>query len=205
MREITNDEGVVETVYTAEEYKAMEEKATGYEANIKEKDSALAEKERLLAEKSENIRRFSNMTEEEKKNFDANTTNILRHADKLETELNEVKTKLTEKEQREKDFSKNSSLEKVHMGDEATKKRLEDNYAVLAGMPETTPQEINARVNAAARMAGITIDPRNPIYTPMNGEAPPVPKTADNYVESEAGKVAADMARGALGIKSDNK
>ena len=192
--ETTKEDGTIvkETVFTKDEYTAKE----GELSKVNEELEGLR---KIAAEKGENIKKLSQMSEEEKKTYDANTINLLRREEALSTEISSLQTKLTDKEKKENESAKNHSLTSIHHGDEATKKLLEEKYGLLTGMPETTPQEIAARSREAAKLAGIQVDPRNPLYTPMNGEAPNYkPKT--EYTDTPEGKTAVAMARAALGL-----
>lgn len=197
--EVVNEAGetVKETVYTADEYK-------GLETNLATKETELVQANKLLAERGENFKSFSKLTEEDKKNYDANTLNLLRVVETLETEITSTKTQLSDKTEKERTSAKTNALNLIHQGDADTKKKLEDEYALLTGMPETTPEEINARAKKAATLAGIQIDPRNPLYTSVNGEAPKVPDNK-NYVETPEGAQAAEMVRSAMGITEPKK
>lgn len=192
--EVTNEAGetVKEVVYTPEEYTAKENE-------LKTISEQLETLRKSGAEKGENLKKLSQMSEEEKKVFDVNTINLLRREEQLSTEVGELKTKLTDKEKRENESAKNTALSSIHHNDENTKKVLEEKYALLTGMPETTPAEVSARAKEAAKLAGIQIDPRNPLYSSINGEAPNY-KPNKEYVDTPEGKVALDMARAAMGL-----
>lgn len=197
--EVVNEAGetVKETVYTADEYK-------GLETNLSTKEAELGEVKRVLAEKGENFTAFSKMTEEQKKVFDVNTLNLLKREEVLMNELEGVKTTLAQKEEREKTSAKTNALNLIHQGDEATKKKVEDEYALLTGMPETTPDEINARARKAATLAGIQIDPRNPLYISVSGEAPKHDANKE-YVETPEGSQAAEIVRKSMGLPEAKK
>jgi len=201
-----NEDGTTITVFTKEEVEAEATTRAQAEATriANEKDAEIEKLRKVSAEKTENFRKYNEMSEEEKKAHSENEIIQIRRADQLAEELTSVKTALQEKEAREKDYTKNSILKGFHGDKEDVKKNLEEKYAVLAGMPESTPDEIKARVSAAATLAGISVDSVNPLYQSFSGEAPQY-KEKTEYVETEGGKEAADMVRSTLGIKSDNK
>jgi hypothetical protein len=209
---IENAEGKEIEVFTPEEVTARETAAA--EAAAKEaSDRVMAEKQKELdavnaelekvrkvsAEKTTNFKKYNEMTEEERKAHSENEILLLRRHDELEGEVGTLKTRLEEKDKNEKDYTKNSVLKNFHRGDETVKKAIEQNYAHLAGMPESTPDEIAARAASAARLSGITIDPINPLYTPISGEAPAYKENKD-YTDSPEGKEAARLVREAMGI-----
>lgn len=195
-KEIETD-GVKETFYTTEEY-------TGKEGELSTLQTKIAELERINATRGEDFKAYSKMSEEEKKVYDANTTNLLKNEEKLRNELSELGEKLTAKEKRENESAKTNALTSIHHDDEASKKILEEKYALLTGMPETTAQEIAARAKEAAKLAGIQVDPRNPLYIPVSGDAPSY-KPKGEYVDTPSGKTAADMVRAAMGLPTSDK
>lgn len=196
-KEIEVEGGGKEIVYTADEYKAKE-------TELQKTQSDLETAKRISAEKGNNFKKFSEMNDEEKKVLDANQINLLKNEERLISDIEGLKTKLTEKEQKENQSSKNSALLSIHHGEESSKKILEEKYNLLTGMPETTSQEIAARAKEAAKLAGIVVDPRNPLFTHISGDAPNY-KPKSEYVDTPEGKTAADMVRSALGIKTDKK
>lgn len=197
--EVENEQGekVKETVYSTEEYTAKETELTTVRGQ-------LAEAQRISAEKGENFKKFSEMTAEERKVLDVNTINLLKREEQLSTEVSTLTTKLTEKEKRENESAKTNALSSIHHGEEVSKKLLEEKYALLTGMPETTPDEISARAKEAAKLAGIQIDPRNPFYTAINGEAPQY-KPKEEFVETPKGAQAAAAVRDAMGLEQPKK
>ncbi len=206
---ITDDEGNEIEVYTAEEVeqqRATAVTAARAEADviIKQKDTDIEALKKVSAEKTENFKRYNEMTQEEKDRYDANTTELLKRSDQTAAELADTKKKLEERDIRDRDSAKNNALSGFHGGKEDIKKTLEEKYAILAGMPETTPEEIKARATEAAKLAGISIDSVNPLYQRFDGDAPRQKESKD-YVESPDGKTAADLVRQNLGIKEPKK
>lgn len=206
MSEKIEKDGVEVEVFTADEVAAREQAAAKAEADrvAATKDAELAELRRLNAERGENFTRYSKMTEEEKKNYDENTTNLLKHTDKLTGQVEELTAKLTEKEKAENERTKNSALKGFHGDLPEVKQKLEEKYALLAGMPESTPEEITARAAEAAKLAGIAVDSRNPLNISIHGE-PPMYKEKTEYTETNEGKEAAALARQALGVPEPKK
>ncbi len=192
------EDGKMETFYSAEEIEAA--KKAEADRVAAEKDTEIERLKKISAEKTDNFRKYNEMTEEEKKAHSENEIIQIRRNDKLEEELAGVKKVLTEKEERERIYTKDTIMKSIHGDKDDIKKSLEENYAILAGMPETTPDEIRARTMKAANLAGISIESINPLYQPMNGDAP-VHKQKDDYVETEAGKTAADLVRQNLNIQ----
>lgn len=198
---IENDKGEEVTVFTAEELEAAKKEVeTNYQKTLAEKEAEVEKLRKVSAEKTENFKKFNEMTEAEKAAYDANTTEFLKRTDAAVQKAEELERKLAEKEAIEREYNKNFVLNNFHKGDEKVKKEIEDNYAILAGMPENTPDEIAARATKAAQLAGIVTDPRNPIFTPFQGEAPKIKEEGKEFVDTDKGKEALELAKKALGI-----
>lgn len=166
MREIENEDGTKETMYTAEDMAA--------------KDKEIEDAKKLADERGENFTKYNEKVV------------------KTEEELGKLRKDLADKEAKEKETARTATAAQYHGNNDDLKKKIEDGYAALAGMPETTPIEIAARTEAAARLAGITVESRNPLYTPAYGE-PPRPQATkakdDEFLKSEKG-IAAQKAMG---------
>lgn len=200
-----NDDGVEIEVFTADEVKAATEAGKKeLEGVVETKEKELADLKKLNVERANNFSRYSKMSEDEKKAYDANTTELLKRDEEKAIELDQIKAKLAEKEVTERDFTKTNALKSIYGDKEDIKKTLEENYAILAGMPETNETEINARVAKAAKLAGITLDTRNPLFASMTGEAPQH-KDNKSYVETPDGKTASDLVRERMGLKAEDK
>lgn len=193
-KEIETEGGEKETVYTTEEYSAKETELATVQDELKEA-------RRLSAERGENLKSYSQMSESEKAAFDANTTILLKREETLVGQINDLNTKLTDKEKKDNDSTKTSVFTNIHHGDEATKTKLEEKYALLSGMPETNPQEIAARAKEAAVLAGIQLDQRNPLFSTISGEAPTF-KPKEEFVETPKGTAAAEAVRKAMGLET---
>ncbi len=191
---ITKDDGTEVEMYSKEDYEALATAKT-------EAETAATEARRVAAEQTTNFKKVNEMSEEEKKAFDANTIALMQRADKTASENEELRQRLDAKEIADKAENKNSIASYYHQGDEKVKTDIEISYAALAGMPETTKEEIGKRYEAAAKLAGIQVNSGpNPLYSPVNGEAPRS-KEAKEFVETTKGTEAADMVRAAMGIK----
>lgn len=200
---IQNDSGEDVVVYTEAELSAQREEAASkvkseFEPVIKAKEEEIAGLRKVSAEKTENFKKYNELTAEEKKAFDENTTTMMRRADKLEEELGLTKKELADKNERERTYTKDTTLGAFHGGKEDIKKTLEEKYAILSGMPETTPAEIQARATEAAKLAGISVNSVNPLYQGFSGEAP---KGKDvNEGDTEKTKEAAELVRQSLNM-----
>lgn len=198
---IENDKGEEINVFTQEELDAkVKEIQDNTSKTLAEKEAEIEKYKKVSAEKTENFKRFNELTEAEKEKYNANELEFLKRTDEAVNLAEGLKKQLEEKTANEKAYTKNSILSSLHKGDEATKTALESHYDMLSGMPESTPEEIKARAEASAKLVGIVIDPRNPIYTGFSGEAPSSKAEGKDFVESEKGKEALDLAKKALNV-----
>lgn len=161
------------------------------------KDAEIERLSKISAEKTENFKKYNEMTQEEREAHSENELNLIRRNDDLETKVNTLTETIAQKEAREKQEAKDKSLKAFHNDLPEVKTKLEEKYALLAGMPEDTTDQIRARTMEAARLAGISIDSRNPIYQHFDGEAPKL-QDHKEFVETEKGKEAASLVAEAL-------
>lgn len=194
---ITREDGTEVTLYTEEEVSAKAKEAA--DATAAEKDAEITRLAKVSAEKTENFRRYNEMTEEEKKAYDANTVSLMKRGDQLEDDLKKEREIREAREVADRDRTKNTALKGFHAGSEDAKKTIEEKYALLSGMPEGTPEEIQARATEAAKLAGISVDSRNPLYVSIHGEAPQY-KANKEYVETPEGKEDLAAVRAAMGL-----
>lgn len=167
MREIENEDGSKETVYSAAEMAA--------------KDQEVADAKKLADERGENFSKYNEKVV------------------KTEEEVAKLRTEIATKEAKDKETARTATAARFHGGNEEIKAKIDVNYAALAGMPESTPEEISARMEAAARLSGIAVESRmNPIYSTVDG-APPQQKAPgakeEEFLKSEKG-IAAQKAMG---------
>ena len=173
MIEHVNEDGSVINVYTDEEVAA--------------KDAEIERLKQISVEKTENFRRYNEMTEEQRKAYSENELIFIKQNDQLQDKIKTLEETLVKKEERERQEKKMSVFQRFHGGNDEIKNKIDQEYSLLTGMPETTPEEISARAEKAARLAGIVIDTRNPIYQPINGEAP-VYKENKEFTDTPEGK-----------------
>lgn len=153
------------------------------QAEVAERDAKIAELTKKTTEQGENISQMS-------KNFEK--------VDEFGKKIESLETSLAEKEKNELQSIKDSALGKFHGGKENLKTELEASYAKLAGMPEKTAQEIAERSEMAAKLAGFSVDSRNPLYTGMSGEAPKSRAVAEGQKEKEDEFYKSDRGQAAL-------
>ncbi len=189
--EYTKDDGSVIPVIPKEEYAKTTEELQKAQAEIETL-------RRVSAEKTENFKRFNEMSEEERKAHSENEIILLKQLDQHSSELGSLKEKLEAKEKTEREYAKVKAISNIAGSKDEVKTALESAYANLA-MPEDTPDAIEARVQAAARLAGINVQSRNPLYAPISGEAPKFNPDAQ-FVDTPEGKSAVDAVLSSLGV-----
>lgn len=204
-QKIQDDEGNEIEVYTQAELEQQKNDAITalkleHDGVIKGKDTEIGDLKKVSAEKTENFKKYNEMSKEEQAKYDANTVELLKRNDKNEIEMADLRKRLEERDTRDSQNAKNTALGAIHGGKEDVKKLLEEKYALLAAMPETSPEDVKARAEAAAKLAGISVDSVNPLYQRFDGEAPKI-KDQKDYLDTPEGKSAADIVRQALNIK----
>lgn len=199
-KEVENEDGSKETLYTAAEIEAAKTEAIApLTKTVEESKAEIDRLSKLNIDKTANFKKYNELTEAERAAYSENDLIQIKRNDALETELGTLKETLAQKEQREKDSAKISAITRF-AGDKAEiKTAIEEKYALLAGMPETTPEQISARTTAAAHLAGISLDSRVPIYQHFDGAAPEYKKN-DDFTETDKGKEQVEMLRESLGI-----
>lgn len=140
-----------------------------------------------IAAKDVEIERLNNLNNEKTENF----KKVNDKTEKLEGEFGKLKETLTQKEDRERETAKVTYGAKYHANNEELKTKIEAKYSLL-NMPESTAEEVAAKMEEAARMAGIVTDNRNPLFSPTYGEAPriSVKNKEDEFLKSEKGQAA---------------
>ena len=197
--------GEVTLLYTKAEQDAEIEKVKADTTKtVTEKDKEIERLTKLNIDKTNNFKKFSEMTEAERAGYDANTLELLKRDDLKQTEIATLKKSLEEKNTKDALALKTGVLTKFHQNDEATKKVIEEKYALLSAMPETTEEEIGKRALEASKLAGISIDSQNPLYAVYSGE-PPVRKDSKDYTDTAAGEQAAALVRSAMDLPQPKK
>jgi len=201
-KEITNEEGVVETFYTPEEVEAMKADSAKEveEANNKfsEEKKTLEEKLKGFENKDFNFKKLRDMNEDEKAKLSETELSLKREQEKL-AENQEIFTKsLT-------DSHKNEALAVLCGNDKDLKDKVLLNYNKIIGS-ELTKEEVFARARDAFNMLGTGTADINPLSSlnNMTGSAPQASQALDmNAPDYASNKVDPDLARG-LGISADD-
>lgn len=190
-----NDEGEEEVLYTQDEL-AQEQ------ARASELESEVEKLKRLNDEKTKNFRKLNQMTEEERANLSQTEVEIKRQLEQLQEEKEALVKNLQDRDLAQTLTVKGNLFKNIAGDDEETNKKLQKAYDLI-NLPETTPEEISARVVAAANMARIEISTNDnhsnsPLSAFWAGDAPtrnPHAKTGKeddykNFVESDKAKAA---------------
>lgn len=176
----------VEAIPVEEAQKIQEER----DALVKEKEELAAEKARLEAGGADK---------------DENFKNLRTKLEGTEGQLKTLEQRIAEKEAYEKTSIKNTLINHFAGADEESRKKLEEEYALI-NIDESTPENISKRMEKAAKMSGLYKEETgsNPVFGGWNGVAPVIKTTketegADNIVNTEKGKA----ALGAMGIPTE--
>jgi len=182
---------------------------------VDEKTSTLAEKEaeieklqkeyealqKVSAEKTENFKKLNEMTAEEREAMSANQIEIFKRNEKLEDEINLLKSKVDTKSQQEIAEKKNALLSQFAGEDEELKKKLEESWDLL-NIDGVDNETLARKAELSASMVGITRSDKNPLRTPMYGEAPQLKQTTQSQAKVDEAEKIADRALG-LETKED--
>lgn len=187
-------------VFTPEEMAAKE-------AEIKAKEDALAaasadlEKERRVsAEKSDNIKRLRDMTEEEKSKMTQEQINAQKLAEQAADEAKQAREELA-KERADKETAQKEVLISRFAGqDPELRKKLEDNFNIIDSGKEP---DMGKRMAAAAAMSGIQVNPQNPLTQEFFGSAPTTKQQTEKQEFLKSDKAAAAFA--AMGVSTEEK
>lgn len=161
-----------------------------------ERNALVKEKEELLAEKA----RLEEGSADKNKNFE----NLRKLLEENKQKLEEATRRLQEKDEWERNTTK-ENLFRYYAGDDAeSRTRLEEEYGFI-NIEESNPENIAKRVEKAARMSGLYKEEtkENPIFSGgWNGSAPFIKPTksttdeSDNILNTEKGR----SALNAMGI-----
>ncbi len=191
MAKYTNEAGEEVETLSPEEVTALQT----------ERDTLVAEKTTLAEEKAR--------LEKGGSDKDENIVKLRTWAENNEKKLDEVTKRLAEKDEYEKTSVKNTLLEHFAGADEESRKKLEEEYALI-NIDESTPENIAKRMEKAARVSGLYKEEggENPIFRGgFRGSGPVLKPTRpsgddpDNVLNTEKGK----SALAAMGIPTEEK
>ena len=195
-----NEEGEELELFSQEELDAkIAEIETKKNEEVEEAKKHLAEKTDEFVRAKNGFKQFSQFTEEEKQKMSAENQAVLQ-------QIEELKVNQTN----EREATKEAMFKAVSGGDEAVLAKIKEKYSMV-NMPESTTEEINARINAVSGWAfnELGIIERKPmrIETTIMGSGS-VPRSKDEndkrFSETEKGK---QMEKNVFGnvLPTDNK
>jgi hypothetical protein len=195
-----NEEGEELELFSQEELDAkIAEIETKKNEEVEEAKKHLAEKTDEFVRAKNGFKQFSQLTEEEKQKMSAENQAVLQ-------QIEELKVNQTN----EREATKEAMFKAVSGGDEAVLAKIKEKYSMV-NMPESTTEEINARINAVSGWAfnELGIIERKPmrIETTIMGSGS-VPRSKDEndkrFSETEKGK---QMEKNVFGnvLPTDNK
>jgi molybdopterin converting factor small subunit len=186
-----HDDGTEETMYYASEVAEIEQQKVEFENKVKHLET-------VGQEKSDNIKKLRDMTEQEKEQFTKAELESRSIIESLQDELAKTKNELTSKQQGEIEKARNEAIRRYVGSDTELQKRFLEEYNIIA-IDEKDADSVNTRAEKAARMIGITSGASyNPLNTYWEGEAPSVKaKTAekekDEFFKEGKGKAVMDF------------
>lgn len=147
-----------------------------------------------LRRNSGSLRKLADMTEDERNSMTAEQLEIRRVKEELEEREKTLESRITLKVRRE------NAISRLTGGDSEKQKKLESELAIL-NMPETTPEEVEAKISKAARIAGL--GESGVVISGGNGVGPtnPPPKNT-KFTDTERGKSTYERA---FGVKLEDK
>jgi chromosome segregation ATPase len=154
-----------------------EDEKAAYVAELETKNESLSKSAAHFGEKR---KKLAEMTEEEKSKLTAEETRLRKVEEDLEARGKEIETRTRLEIRREE------SLRRYTGGDAEVQKKIDAELSVL-NMPETTPEEIEAKVSKAARLAGLT-GSGTPSLSIGGGEGPTHTEVKKKFPETEQGK-----------------
>lgn len=184
---IKNDDGTEREVYTAEEMAVIQ----------RERDEAVQRSGNIGFE----FKQYRQMTDEEKASLSESDKALRQKLDQQDELIAQMRGEMEASKTQTITTTKNAALETLSSGDPTLKAVIEENYKKLSGMPESTPQEVAARMTESYKLAtgsAARVAPVNP-FNPGSGDAPAiyVPKAnktpienAEEYVGTPQGKAA---------------
>ncbi len=176
--------------------KQAEEDTTDYKAKFEELQTELKEKEEELAKvtsKEVNFSNLKNQTEEEKKRHDD-------EKDSLNGQIEELKKQNEDMMRSQMDDWYFSSLASVTNGDEEKAEKIKAEYDIL-NLPTSTRSEVQARMDKAVKLAGITM--AGSINTISHGSGRQPAPADQRFSDTERGKTLMGMM--APDLKDINK
>lgn len=195
MIKITTDDGKEMEVYTPEEMEAQKTEAANAlksaEDFKKEADDAKAYAEKLkgdIADKTENFKRYKDMSDQEKAGLTAEKVENLKRIDMAESKALALEEKFNQDIQERVSEYKNSALKKLAGDDKEIISKIEDNFKLI-NIDGTTKEIIEKKVEMAFNMIGISAPGSNPFNQMPNGEAPGL---KEDFLETERGRAAKD-------------
>lgn len=158
------DDGTETTLYTQEELAEKDQAIASRDAELEDLRKQKEKLEIVTREKTENIRKLRDMTEQEKEQMSQAELENRKYIEKLEQELESERSNRTEREKKETERLRNSVIAGYVGEDIELKKKFLDEYNIIA-IEETDIDSIKARAFRAAK--ALDISPGSN-YNPVN-------------------------------------
>lgn len=194
---VTLEDGNEIEVYSQEEFQAKEaewakqneEIKTSAEAARKEADEAKAivDKMRLdLADKTENIKRYRDMTEAEKEKLTAEQVDAIKRADAADARAAALEEKFNADIQQRVSDTMEKFIRSYAGDDKEIREKIEENMKLI-NINGTDEKSIKQKVELAVNMMGESKPKYNPLFQMVNGDAP---KIKEDFMDTSRAKEA---------------
>ena len=157
---------------------------TGLETKVTEAETAKDKAETNLVsvkQSAGHFRKLSEMNDEEKAKLTEKEKDLLQREENLANE------KVAYKDEISRQVGRENMIRRYVGDDQESRKALEDAYGTLT-LPEGTPEETQARIDSAAKLAGI--EKHEPNISVGFGEGVKPKKEGDSFADTEKGKEA---------------
>ncbi len=167
---ITNDKGEDVEVFTQEELAQKEEELKAqYEAQLVTEKEQREQAERKIAEKTHDLKRLRDMTEEQKKAYTAKELELMAQLESVQTGFETFKSETEEYRK----SSINNTLEKAikmfSSGNEELASKIRENLDII-NIPVNSEDDAILKVEKAVALTGNVV--KNPFTASMSGVAP---------------------------------
>lgn len=156
-------------VFTPDEVAAKDAAMAEKETALATANGELEKERRVSAEKSDNIKRLRDMSDEEKSKLSQEQIEQRKIAEKALDEAESAKAELKKEREEKENLKKENFLERFSGGNADLRKKLEENFNIIDSGKEP---DLEKRMGAAAAMAGINMNPKNPLTQEIFGQAP---------------------------------
>lgn len=186
------DGNEVEGILPPEEIKALQEKTAALEAKAKladELNAKLSEKEEELSKLSNKDLNFKKLRDKSESEIEALKTKMSEKDKLILNEVMDLRREKAEMEAKVEERSRKDILKSLTGGDESLEKSIDLALKEIGGLGNAkTPEEIEARYRTAFIVAKGSAPTRNPIFSGYSSSYREPDLEKKNFAETEQGK-----------------